>query len=256
MAKKNNIRTVYLFVGGTILFSLAWMMPSFPLLAFIGFAPFIAIAVNNRKEKSIWDSLELILLGLSISYFAGSLFSFNQLAQILVQTILFTLSFLGYTFVRKSLGAGVSIITLPLFWLAVEYTLLKWSPFPVNFLADLFILKPEWTAWNSSTGYLGASLWVLICNILLYLGVLTEKKVNWVFIGLFILSAAGPILYSYYAADIAQVVSREEMMLLYSSHPSANNNYGLKGELIPRTAAWISVLIILFTLVKRKTTKK
>ncbi len=256
MAKKNNIGIIYLFVGGTILFSLAWMMPSFPLLAFIGFAPFIAIAVNNRKEKSIWSFLELILLGLSISFFAGNLFAFNQLAHILVQTILFTLSFLGYTFVRKSLGVRVSIITLPLFWLTVEYVMLKWSPFPVNFLADLFFLKPEWTAWNHATGYLGASLWVLICNMLLYKAVLTEKKVNWVFIVLFILSVAGPIFYSYATPGVANVVTREEMMQLYSSLPHTNNDYSLKGEFIPRTAAWVSVLILLFTLVKRKTTKK
>lgn len=257
MAKKNSIGTIYLFAGGTILFSLAWMMPTFPLLAFIGFAPFIAIAVNNRKEKSIWGSLELILLGLSISFFAGTFFSFHLLAFILVQSIFFTLSFLGYTFVRKTLGSQVSIITLPLFWLTAEYVLLKWSPFPVNFLADLFFLKPGWTAWNQATGYLGASLWVLTCNILLFQAVLTEKKVNWMFIGLFILSVAGPIIYSYYAASNgAQVVTREEMMQLYSPLPAVNNDYSLNGEFIPRTAAWVSVLILLFTLVKRKTAKK
>lgn len=74
MAKKNSIGTPSLFVGGTILFSLAWMMPSFPLLAFVGFAPFIAIAANNRKEKSMWSSLELVLLGLSISFFCWESF--------------------------------------------------------------------------------------------------------------------------------------------------------------------------------------
>ena len=120
MAKKNSISLGYLFAGGTLLFSLAWLMPSFPLLALIGFAPFIAIAVNNRKEKSMWSSLELVLLGLSISLFAGTFFDFAELTYVVIQAILFTLSFLGYTFVRKSLGSGVSIITLPLFWLSIE----------------------------------------------------------------------------------------------------------------------------------------
>ncbi|MEQ8362542.1 MAG: hypothetical protein RH948_06695 [Cyclobacteriaceae bacterium] len=254
MAKKNSIGTPYLFIGGTILFSLAWMMPSFPLLAFIGFAPFIAIAVNNRKEKSMWSSLELVLLGLSISLFAGSLFSFDLLVSILAQAILFTISFLGYTFVRKSLGPGVSIITLSVFWLTVEYVLLKWSPFPVNFLADLFYLKPEWTSWNISTGYLGASLWVLMSNTLLYQAVLTEKKVNWTFVVLFAISVAGPITYSYMLSE--ETTSREQMMQLYSSLPSTDSDYSFKGEFIPRTAAWVSVLILLFTLVKRKTSKR
>ncbi|MEP2670615.1 MAG: hypothetical protein ABJH04_16550 [Cyclobacteriaceae bacterium] len=246
--------TPYLFAGGTILFSLAWMMPSFPLLAFIGFAPFIAIAVNNRKEKSVWTSLELVLLGLSISFFAGSLFSFHLLVPILAQAIIFTLSFLGYTFVRKNLGPGVSTITLSIFWLTTEYVLLKWSPFPINFLADLFYLKPEWTAWNSSTGYLGASLWVLMANTLLYLAVLTEKKVNWIFVVLFLIAVVAPMTYSYTIDSDA--ISREQMIQLYSLPPDETSGYTLKGEFIPRTTAWVSVLILLFTLVKRKTTKK
>lgn len=254
MAKKNSIGTSYLFAGGTLLFSLAWLMPSFPLLAFIGFAPFIAIAANNRKEKSMWSSLELVLLGLSFSFFAGSLFSPNLLVSILVQAILFTMSFLGYTFVRKSLGPGVSIITLSVFWLTVEYVLLKWSPFPVNFLADLFLLKPEWTAWNTNTGYLGTSLWVLISNTLLYQAVLTEKKVNWIFVVMFAISVVGPIVYSYTLS--ADAITREQMMQLYSPLPDVNSDYALRGEFIPRTTSWVSVLILLFTLVKRKTTKK
>jgi len=254
MAKKNSISTPYLFVGGTILFSLAWMMPSFPLLAFIGFAPFIAIAVNNRKEKSVWTSLELVLLGLSISFFAGSFFSFPLLVSILAQAIIFTMSFLGYTFVRKNLGPGVSTITLSIFWLTAEYVLLKWSPFPINFLADLFYLKPEWTAWNSSTGYLGASLWVLMANTLLYLAVLTEKKVNWIFVVLFLIAVVAPMTYSYTIDSDA--ISREQMIQLYSLPPDETSGYTLKGEFIPRTTAWVSVLILLFTLVKRKTTKK
>ncbi|MEQ8423870.1 MAG: hypothetical protein RIA63_04110, partial [Cyclobacteriaceae bacterium] len=197
MAKKNSITTLILFIGGTILFGLSWLMPSFPLLAFIGFAPFVAIAVNNRKEKSMWSSLELVLAGLSLSFFAARFFDFDQLTFVILQAILFTLTFLGYTFVRKSLGQKVSVITLPLFWLAMEYILLKWYPLPVLFLADLFTLKPQWIRWTSFTGYLGASLWILASNILLYLAVLTEKKVNWLFIILFFLSVVGPIGYSY-----------------------------------------------------------
>ncbi|MBX2912404.1 MAG: hypothetical protein M9954_10680 [Cyclobacteriaceae bacterium] len=256
MAKGNNIGTLYLFAGGTLLFSLAWLMPSFPMLAFVGFAPFIAIAVNNRKGKTIWNSLDLILLGLSVSFFAGSFFAVGQLAHILLQAMLCTLTFLGYTFVRKSLGARVSIITLPVFWLAAEYVLLKWAPFPVHFLADLFYIKPEWTAWNPHTGYLGASLWVWACNVLLYQAVLTEKKANLVFISLFVLSVAVPILYSYLAFDVSGALTREDMMQLYSPAPYPGTGYGSIGEFIPRTAAWLSVLILLFTLVKRKTIRK
>jgi apolipoprotein N-acyltransferase len=255
MAKKHKIPTLALFIAGSIILSLAWLMPSFPLLAFFGIAPFIAIAVNNRKEKSMWTSLELVLLGLTIAFFSATMFNDIILAYTIALAIAFTMPFLGYTFVRKTLGPGASIITIGLFWLAIEYLLLKWDPDSSIFLADLLSLKQEWVRWNSKTGYLGASLWILISNTLLFQAVLTEKKINWVFLVLFILSIAGPIAYS--LALKTDSVTRDQMAQLYSANNmDVFSNYSTTGELIPRTSAWISVLILLFTLVKRKTARK
>ena len=255
MAKKNRIPTLALLTAGTILFSLAWLMPSFPLLAFIGLSPFIAIAVNNRKEKSMWTSLELILLGLTISLFMATLFNKIEPAYLIGQAIVFTLAFLGYTFVRKNLGPGVSLITIALFWLAIEYLLLKWNPASSIYLADTLQLKEEWVSWNSQTGYLGASLWILITNILIFKAVLTEHKTNWLFVALFALSVTIPMIYSYLLD--ADSITRDQMVLLYQSNgQDLSESYNANGELIPRTSAWISVLILLFTFVKRKTNRK
>jgi apolipoprotein N-acyltransferase len=254
MAKKNSIPTLALLAAGTILFSLAWLMPSFPLLVFIGLAPFIAIAVNNRKEKSIWTSLELILLGLTISFFMATLFNKTEPAYIIGQAIIFTMAFLGYTFVRKNLGPGVSLITIALFWLAIEYLLLKWNPASSIYLADALQLKPEWVRWNSKTGYLGASLWILITNILVFQAVLTANKTNWLFVILFVLSIAVPITYSYLLDSDS--ITKDQLVQLYQSKGmDLSESYNASGELIPRTSAWISVLILLFTFVKRKTNR-
>ncbi len=229
-------------------------MPSFPLLAFAGLSPFIAIAANNRAEKSLWTSLELVLLGLSFAFFASTVFTLDQLSHSIAQAILFTLPFLGYTFVRKTLGHKVSIITIPIFWLALEYVFLKWYPFPSIFLADILAAKSGWTLWNAETGYLGSSLWILICNTLLFQAILTEKKVNWFLIALFVMSVIGPILYAYSVHSIP--ITRDEMLQLYSGGHASNTNYATKGEFIPRTAAWISVLILLFAAVKNKTSRR
>lgn len=144
MAKKHRIPTLALFGAGTILLSLAWLMPSFPLLAFFGLAPFIAIAANNRKEKTMWTSLELVLLGLTIAFFSVSIFNSISPAFTIALAMIYTLAFVGFTFVRKTLGPGVSVITIGLFWLAVEYLLLKWNPQSSIFLADLLSLKQDW----------------------------------------------------------------------------------------------------------------
>lgn len=252
MAKKNNIPSRYLFVGGTILFSLAWLMPSFPLLAFIGFAPFVAIAGKSRKDNSLWNFLELVMLGLFIGFFSSTLFNPSQIVICILQAILFTLPFLGYAFARSSLGEGVSIITLVLFWLAMEYLLLKWIPLPPIFLADIFKIKLEWVQWNSYTGYLGASLWILTSNIIISKALLTDQKVNWPFLMIFLVVTAGAIIYSYFI-DM-EPITRQDMLSLYmTTTENINTPYSLKGEFIPRTAAWISVLILLFTFVKSKT---
>ncbi len=252
MAKKNRIPTLALFAGGTLLFSLAWLMPSFPLLVFIGLAPFIAISVNYRKEKSIWTSLDLILLGLTIAFFSATMFNISQLAYVAGQAILFTLTFLGYNLVRKSLGPGVSIATIALFWLSIEYLLLKWNPSSSIFLGDALQLKGEWVRWNSKTGYLGASLWILITNILVFQAVLTENKTSWILVFLFVLSVALPMIYSYSLESHA--ITKEQMVQVYQNGDNnLSESYNSTGELIPRTSAWISVLILLFTIVKRKT---
>lgn len=254
MAKKNSIPTLALFTAGTILLSLAWLMPSFPLLAFVGLSPFIAIAVNNRKEKTIWTSLELILLGLTISFFMDTLFNKTEPAYLIGQAIIFTMAFLGYTFVRKNLGPGVSLITIALFWLAIEYLLLKWNPASSIYIADLLQLKQEWVRWNSKTGYLGTSLWILTTNILVFQAVLTEHKTKWLFVVLFVLSVAIPMAYSYMLDSDS--ITKDQMVRLYQSNGmDLNNSYKASGELIPRTSAWISVLILLFTFVKRKTNR-
>lgn len=255
MAKKNSIGTIYLFAAGTILFSLGWLMPSFPLFSFFGLAPFVAIAANNRKDKSAWTSLELVLLGITIAFFASTIFSINQLASTTLYAIFCTLPFHGYTFVRKQLGPGVSIITLTLFWLSLEYLILKWHPLPPIFLADMLNQKDGWTAWNSVTGYLGSTLWILVCNTLLYQALLTYRKANWIYLSLFGLSIIIPIIWSF-SIDNHAIISREAMLSLYESDQSSNDEYAKKGELIARTSAWISVLILLFTLVKRKTSKR
>ncbi len=242
-------------MGGTVLFSLAWLMPSFPLLAFIGFAPFVAIATKPRKDNAFWNFLELVMLGLFIGFFSSTLFDPSQILISVLQAILFTLPFLGYAFVRSFLGGSVSVITLALLWLAMEYLLLKWIPMPPIFLADFFKIKLEWDRWNGYTGYLGTSLWILASNIIISKALLTDQKVNWFFLILFIAITSGPIIYSY-ASDL-EPITRQDMLSLYTATPDVGNTpYSSGGEFIPRTAAWISVLILLFTFVKMKTGRK
>jgi hypothetical protein len=175
----------------------------------------------------------------------------------LAQAILLTLAFAGYTFSYQSLGSRLGKFTIIFFWLGLEYLLLKlpWRN-DFYFLADALELQSSWWKWNVTLGYLSISIWVLIVNLIFYLAFLKSSSINWFLVGLAISLVAGPIMYSIYFLD-GSGINRDQMITLYSNSTNAiSEAYINRGELITRTAAWVSVLIILLALVKNKIKKK
>ncbi|MEQ8303306.1 MAG: hypothetical protein RIB47_07945 [Cyclobacteriaceae bacterium] len=255
MAKKNEIHSIALFAGGLLLLLLAWLLKSFPLLIFIAYSPFIAIANRSRKDRPAWSQVELVLVALSLSLFASTFFEWDMLLWCVIESILISLLFLLYTFMRKKIGSGISIITIALFWMALEYVFIKIGSSNYIFLADALQLVPTWVRWNTYTGYLGASLWILCTNLLLYKAILESRKVNWIYTFLFLLAVIGPLVYSQ-VLDLPPI-TREQMLSFYNDHTEdLPFTYLARGEYIARTAAWVSVLIVLFVSVRLKTSRK
>jgi hypothetical protein len=259
MAKKNNnsFQNVWvLFATATLLLSAGWLMKSFPILIFFGIAPLFAISDVAKDKDLPWNHLELILLSLAISLFCASIFDTTQLLLVLAQAILLTMAFAGYTFAYQSLGSRLGKFTVIFLWLGLEYLMIKlpWRN-DFFFLADALELQASWWKWNENLGYLSISIWVLIVNLIFYLGLLKNSSNNWFLVALAVLLMAGPIVYSVYSLD-NQGINRDQMMGLYNSGSSQNESYKNRGELITRSAAWVSVLIILLALVKNKIKKK
>jgi hypothetical protein len=257
MAKKNKsaINPWILFAAGTLLLTAAWLMKSFPLLIFAGLAPFFAIVDQGKEDDRFWNLSELILAGLTISFFAAHVFEIQFLVAAISQSICLTLAFVGYAFAYQSLGSRLGKFTIVIFWLGIEYILLK-TPFrhQIVFLSDALQLHPSWQRWTIYTGYLGSSLWILIINLFIYLGLLKAEKINWYWVGLSIFCIAGPILFSLLGET--SLVTRTNMLNLYDGEvKSLPTEYLEHGELIPRTAAWVAGLILLLSLIKNKTKK-
>ena len=260
MAKRNNTTSInvwILFAAGTFLLSAGWLMKSFPILIFIGIAPLFAISDAAKDKETPWNHLELILLSLAISLFCASIFDTTQLILVLAQAIVFTLAFAGYTFSYQSLGSRLGKFTIIFLWLGLEYLLLKlpWRS-DFYFLADVLELKTSWWKWNADLGYLGISIWVLVVNLIFYLAFLKSSSINWFLVVFAVVLVAGPIVYSAYYLDISGI-NRDQMIGWYSNgSDSIPETYKNRGELITRTAAWLSVLIILLAIVKNKIKKK
>ena len=245
-----------LFFIATALLIASWLMKSFPILIFVALSPLFALADKIHSEDKFWNYAELILIALAISILAGHVFQLHYLIASIIQAIGFTLAFAGYGFVHQSLGPRAGKITIIIFWLAIEYIFLKLQwPTDNLFLADAIQLKTDWLNWTFHTGYLGSSLWILLANLILYLAVFKSGRINWIWLILFLGLLAAPILFSF--TSKLSAINREEMTALYSNSPEDFKPVYLKrGEFIPRTAAWISALIIIFALVKNKTQKK
>ena len=245
-----------LFFIATALLIASWLMKSFPVLIFVALSPLFALADKIHSEDKFWNYAELILIALALSLLAGHVFQLQYLIVSMIQAIGFTLAFVGYGFVYQSLGPRAGKITIIIFWLAIEYIFLKLQ-WPANslFLADAIQLKTDWLNWTFHTGYLGSSLWILLANLILYLAVFKAGRINWIWLILFLGLLTAPIVFSF--TSELSAINREEMIALYSNFPQDFKPVYLKrGEFIPRTAAWISALIIIFALVKSKTQKK
>lgn len=255
MAKeKNKINPYALCLLACALLVAAWLMRSFPVVIFAALAPLLAISDHAAKDN-VWNKLELAGVAVAIAIWAGHLFAAGAVVYSLLQAIAVTLTFVVYAFTRQSLGARLGKLPLLLFWLALEYAFLKLQVASyVIFLADSMQLKTDWFRWTEKTGYLGVSLWILLANLAFYHALL-QNGLRLPFLLAFAVIVAAPIVYSYTLSNTA--IGRSAMVTFYQGNGGPwPEFYVEKGEWIPRTSAWISVLIILFALVKNNTTKR
>ncbi|HWA35533.1 MAG TPA: hypothetical protein VG737_15435 [Cyclobacteriaceae bacterium] len=256
MAKErsSNYPPVVLCLASALLLSAGWLMTSFPIFIFLGLAPLFALTDRADNTAGIWEKMEWVLIALTVHFLAARAFDFSFTASSILYAILFTLPFIGQIWMKQVLGSKAGKITIILFWLAIEYTILKIDPGHGVYLADAVQQKAAWTHWNMNTGYLGASLWILVVNLLVYQTLFSKTSLKWHWIILTVIALAGPIVYSY---SQSSYLSRETMLNLYDLGDNTGNvTYLARGEFVVRTAAWISTLIILFTFVKAQTTKR
>ena len=255
MAKKAEIPSLGLFAGSVLLLSGGWLMASFPILIFFGIAPLFALADRVTPSSPAWEKMEWILLAMTISFFASTAFHPGSLVASMVYGILLTLSFLAHAWVVRVHGPRAGKITIVLFWLAIEYGLLKVRPDTSIYLADALRLQMTWTGWNSYTGYLGASCWILVVNAMWYQTFLAKSDFQWTWLVAAVTLLVGPIIYSHFLDAVA--VSRLDMVSLYADKTIFEDvTYLAQGEWVVRTATWLSILILLYTTVRSKTKKR
>ncbi len=253
MAKNPSLPHYALAAASVGLLTCGWLMAPFPLLIFFGLAPLLTFA--ETPDKGILEKMEWVLLALTLPLALRAFIRHESLVIALVMGIAWTLVFVAHAWVRQVLGIRTGKITLLLLWLALDYVCLKLAPGKTIFLADSLESQGTWTRWTVHTGYLGSGAWILMVNWAVYKAFLEQKGLSWLWLLAGILVLAGPAIFSQMIAD--SPVTREAMINLYSGHIiDGTDSYLARGEWMVRTAAWISLLILMFTAVKSQTRKK
>lgn len=243
---------VILFTSGIFLLLISILWHNFPLFIFITFAPLFALLDVSWSPTKVYFIALVSIVG-SLSELV--LYRFGLNTPVLLYIFLVTGLFSVYTIAQLRTGNRLNKFSLVILFMAMEYLLLTLviQTDPV-FLADILNHKSNWTRWNNVTGYLGATLWIMGTNLIFYQALFKSKETNMFLTFLGVLCIVLPILYSLNMDFSA--VTKEEVINFYTGNPAkADNAYTLQGELISRTGAWVSILIIIFTLVRIKTKK-
>lgn len=248
-----------LTIAAGLLLSGAYWFEQWPLLAFIALIPCFALADHPKAAENIIDHTELLLLIFGLAVFVGFEFDLSAIFSVVGLTFLYTLPFI--LFVLSRIGGGSLTINflIVIYWLAIEYLLLKGlAGFAIDpasrpvFIGDLMLNRPEWFRWNLQSGYLSVSSWILISNWIGYK--LISRPFRWGVLIILILIIFSPIAYSLFISDSG--ITRTDMLTMYSSGSMGESAYSQYGEWIGRTSAWVSVLVLLFSMVRYKTKKK
>lgn len=160
-----------------LLFWASWPEGGIPYLLFFAFVPllwmevFIARLQLKRPELRVFF-LSAIAFGVWNTgttywiYFASLV---GAIAAILINTILMSSVWTLFFIAKKRLGGVIGYTSLIILWLAFEYLHLHWEiSWPWLTLGFGLSEKIEWIQWIQFTGVLGASLWLLLANLLIF----------------------------------------------------------------------------------------
>ena len=159
-------------LSGVLLFT-AWPASPLTFLVFIAWVPLIWLEHQDISRRKFIGYVYLTMLtwNAAATWWIWNATAPGALGAILANSLLMSLPWLGFHFVRRRAGEPAGYISLIAFWLSFEYFHLHdWGlSWPWLTLGNVFATHPQWVQWYEYTGVSGGSAWVLAVNILLFL---------------------------------------------------------------------------------------
>lgn len=172
-----------------LLLTAGWPSHGFPLLLFFAFVPLL-LAEHQITQRPQYKKKGRKILGLSvIAFFIWNLGVFGWLyfaketdqngelrnslmslmVPLLLNTVLMSVVFQLYHWVKTKAGNLYGMIFLPAIWICFENLHLNWElTFPWMNLGNGFASFYEWVQWYEVTGAFGGTIWIWVVNIIIF----------------------------------------------------------------------------------------
>lgn len=155
------------------------MIISFPYtgsltpLVFFAWIPLLFVEDNitrkNYRSSKIYIHalITFFLYNIGTTWWVSNADLYGAMMAIGLNSLFMALVFYLFHRFRKNIEGKVSLILLPIFWIAFEYTHYHWElSWPWLHFGNVFSITPSFVQWYSFTGVFGGSLWVFLVNIL------------------------------------------------------------------------------------------
>ena len=157
-----------------LLFSLGWPTYGHPLFLFLAFVPLLFIIENKidqpeRKKLFIKIYLAFFIWNLLKTWWVWNATPFGGSFAVIVNSLLMSLVFMLYYFVRKRVPLSIALAFFISIWIAFEKFHLNWDfSWPWLNLGNGFANHPRWIQWYEYTGVFGGSFWILLLNVMVF----------------------------------------------------------------------------------------
>jgi apolipoprotein N-acyltransferase len=199
-----------------ILFSLGWPTSGYPLFLFSAFIPLLFLVENKIKDpqkKKLFLKIYLafFIWNITKTWWVWNATPFGGSFAVIVNSLLMSLVFYAYFFVRKHIPLSMALAFFVSIWISFEKFHLNWDfSWPWLNLGNGFANYVQWIQWYEYTGIFGGTLWILLINVMIFTAIrkyIIDKN-------LFFLGARGvrillwvmiPLLFSHYLYSHYQI---------------------------------------------------
>lgn len=157
------------------------MVISFPftgslsILSFISWVPLLLVenTIFSRNYKSgkvfIHAYFSFFIYNIGTTWWIYYASPGGAYLAFILNSLLMALTFYFFHLVRKRIDRNVSLAILLILWIGFEHFHFHWElSWPWLTLGNVFSRNPEFIQWYEYTGAMGGSIWILLCNFLLF----------------------------------------------------------------------------------------